>query len=61
MGDTSRGCRNPAAILDFVASKESQSREGNAPVKDRLLTTLFLAGILHAIVILGITVLGLGR
>jgi protein TonB len=30
-------------------------REGIAPVRDRLLTTLFLAGLLHAIVILGIT------
>jgi protein TonB len=30
-------------------------REGLAPVRDRLLTTLFLAGLLHAIVILGIT------
>jgi periplasmic protein TonB len=30
-------------------------REGIAPVRDRLLTTLFLAGLLHALVILGIT------
>jgi periplasmic protein TonB len=30
-------------------------REGIAPVRERLLTTLFLAGLLHAIVILGIT------
>jgi protein TonB len=30
-------------------------REGIAPVRDRLLTTLFLAGLLHAIIILGIT------
>jgi protein TonB len=30
-------------------------REGIAPVRDRLLTTLFLAGVMHAIVILGIT------
>jgi protein TonB len=30
-------------------------REGIAPVRDRLLTTLFLAGLLHAIVILGLT------
>jgi protein TonB len=30
-------------------------REGIAPVRERLLTTLFLAGILHAIVILGLT------
>jgi len=30
-------------------------REGIAPVRDRLLTTLFLAGLLHALVILGLT------
>ena len=30
-------------------------REGSAPVRDRLLTTLFLAGVLHGIVILGLT------
>jgi protein TonB len=30
-------------------------REGIAPVRDRLLTTLFLAALLHALVILGIT------
>jgi periplasmic protein TonB len=38
-----------------VASKSLTVREGIAPVRDRLLTTLFLAGLLHAIVILGIT------
>ncbi len=38
-----------------VASKSLLLREGIAPVRDRLLTTLFLAGLLHAIVILGIT------
>jgi protein TonB len=38
-----------------VASKSLTLREGIAPVRDRLLTTLFLAGLLHAIVILGIT------
>ena len=31
------------------------AREGNAPVKDRLTTTLFLAALFHGIVILGIT------
>jgi len=30
-------------------------REGAAPVRDRLMTTVFLAGLLHAIVILGLT------
>ena len=38
-----------------MASKSLTVREGIAPVRDRLLTTLFLAGLLHAIVILGIT------
>jgi periplasmic protein TonB len=38
-----------------VASKSLTVREGIAPVRDRLITTLFLAGVLHAIVILGIT------
>jgi protein TonB len=38
-----------------VASKSLILREGIAPVRDRLLATLFLAGLLHAIVILGIT------
>ena len=41
------------AIL-IVASRLTL-REGIAPVRDRLLTTLFLAGLLHAIVILGVT------
>jgi hypothetical protein len=30
-------------------------REGKAPVRDRLLTMLFLAGLLHGLVILGLT------
>ena len=38
-----------------MASKSLTLREGVAPVRDRLLTTLFLAGLFHAIVILGIT------
>ncbi|MBX5460681.1 MAG: TonB family protein [Steroidobacteraceae bacterium] len=38
-----------------MASKGLMLREGIAPVRDRLLTTLFLAGLLHAIVILGVT------
>lgn len=38
-----------------MASKSLTLREGIAPVRDRLLATLFLAGLLHAIVILGIT------
>lgn len=38
-----------------MASKSLTVREGIAPVRERLLTTLFLAGVLHAIVILGIT------
>lgn len=35
--------------------------EGMAPVKDRLTTTLFLAGLFHGIVILGITFASPGR
>jgi periplasmic protein TonB len=38
-----------------VASKALTLREGTAPVRDRLLTTLFLAGVLHGMVILGVT------
>jgi periplasmic protein TonB len=38
-----------------VAAKTLNLREGIAPVRDRLMTTLFLAGLLHAIVILGLT------
>jgi protein TonB len=38
-----------------VASKALSLREGAAPVRDRLLTTLFLAGVLHGLVILGVT------
>lgn len=38
-----------------MASRAPILREGVAPVRDRLLTTLFLAGLLHALVILGIT------
>jgi periplasmic protein TonB len=38
-----------------VAGKSLLLREGIAPVRERLLTTLFLAGLLHALVILGIT------
>ena len=32
-----------------------QTKEGVAPVKDRLMTTLFLAGLFHGIVILGVS------
>src|SRR5262245_18865481 len=38
----------PAAELGFA-------REGLAPVKDRLMTTLFLAALFHGIVLLGVT------
>jgi periplasmic protein TonB len=38
-----------------VAAKSLILRDGFAPVKERLMTTLFLAGLLHALVILGIT------
>jgi periplasmic protein TonB len=38
-----------------MARRALQLREGKAPVWDRLLTMMFLAGLLHGIVILGIT------
>lgn len=38
-----------------MASRTLPLREGVAPVRDRLLATLFLAGVLHALVILGVT------
>jgi periplasmic protein TonB len=43
-----------------VASKSLTLREGIAPVRDRLVATLFLAALLHAIVILGITFTSVG-
>src|SRR5688572_32988126 len=39
----------------MAVRKNPLLREGIAPVRDRLLTMLFLAGLLHGIVILGIT------
>ncbi|MGH8226772.1 MAG: energy transducer TonB family protein [Steroidobacteraceae bacterium] len=38
-----------------MASRALAMREGSAPVRDRLLMTIFLAAVLHGIVILGIT------
>jgi len=38
-----------------MAAKNPLLREGVAPIRDRLLTMLFLAGLLHGIVILGLT------
>ena len=38
-----------------MASRALRLREGIAPIRDRLLMTLFLAALLHGIVILGIT------
>ncbi|MGQ0833792.1 MAG: energy transducer TonB [Gammaproteobacteria bacterium] len=38
-----------------MASSALKLREGAAPVRDRLMTTVFLAGLLHATVILGLT------
>jgi len=38
-----------------MASKALPLREGIAPVRDRLLTMIFLAGLLHGLVILGLT------
>ena len=38
-----------------MARRTPQLREGHAPVWDRLLTTLFLAAVVHGLVIVGIT------
>ena len=38
-----------------ATSNALKLREGIAPVRDRLMTTVFLAGLLHAIIILGLT------
>lgn len=38
-----------------MASRALKLREGVAPVRDRLMTTVFLAGLLHGIVIIGLT------
>jgi periplasmic protein TonB len=38
-----------------ATSNALKLREGTAPVRDRLMTTVFLAGLLHAIIILGLT------
>src|SRR5215207_4223676 len=38
-----------------MASKALPLREGIAPVRDRLLTMLFLAALLHGLIILGLT------
>lgn len=38
-----------------MASRALALREGSAPVRDRLIMTLFVAAVLHGIVILGIT------
>ena len=37
------------------AAKKISLREGFAPIRDRLLTMLFLAGLLHGVIILGLT------
>lgn len=44
-----------ASSLSDDAALSAELREGQAPVKDRLTTTLFLAALFHGIVILGIT------
>src|SRR5437879_13208102 len=38
-----------------MALRALKLREGRAPVRDRLLTMLFLAGLLHGLIILGLT------
>ncbi len=45
-----------AAALELQSI--SQQREGVAPVRDRLITTLFLVALLHVIVITGVTFVG---
>ncbi len=53
---------NPQSVLIDAAAAELQSinlqREGVAPVRDRLVTTLFLVAVLHVIVITGVTFVG---
>jgi len=44
-----------AALTSTAPVDVSLSKEGIAPVKDRLMTTLFLAGLFHGIVILGVS------
>ncbi|MGD9843481.1 MAG: energy transducer TonB [Steroidobacteraceae bacterium] len=49
---------NSSTLLDAAALELQgigQQREGIAPVRDRLVTTLFLVGLLHVIVITGVT------
>jgi protein TonB len=43
------------ALAEDPAAAAIDAQEGNAPVKDRLTTTLFLAALFHGIVILGVT------
>lgn len=38
-----------------MATRALALREGIAPIRDRLVATLFLAGLLHALIILGVT------
>jgi protein TonB len=50
-----------ATLLDAAAlelKSIDQQREGIAPVRDRLVTTLFLVALLHVIVITGVTFVG---
>jgi len=44
-----------------VIAELSRQREAHPPVRDRLMTTVFLVAILHAIVILGVTFSPAGR
>ena len=52
---------NQATLIDAAALELQsvfQQREGVAPVRDRLVTTLFLVALLHVIVITGVTFIG---
>jgi len=47
--------REATELIQAAAVDVTLSKEGIAPVKDRLMTTLFLAGLFHGIVILGVS------
>jgi protein TonB len=44
-----------------MSVKALQLREGFAPIRERLVTTAFLAGLLHAVIIVGVTFSGSGN
>ena len=38
-----------------MSARALQLREGNAPTRDRLTTTIFMAALVHGVIIVGIT------